>query len=86
MSGLALYLLGSPRLELDGDEIRVSRRKVVALLSYLAVTRRTHSRDVLATLFWPEYDQSHALAYMRRTLSELNNLLVRGDWRLIGRP
>ena len=52
MSRLALYLLGPPHLELDGEEIHVGRRKAVALLTYLAVTGRSHSRDSLATLLW----------------------------------
>ena len=58
MSRLALYLLGPPRLELDGEPVEVPRRKAVALLAYLAVTGGHHSRDSLATLLWPEYDQS----------------------------
>jgi predicted ATPase/DNA-binding SARP family transcriptional activator len=75
MSGLALYLLGSPRTLLNDDEIQIGRRKAVALLAYLAVTNRSHSREALATFLWPEYDQSHALAYLRRVLSELNKSL-----------
>jgi DNA-binding SARP family transcriptional activator len=57
VSRLALYLLGPPRLELDGEPIQVSRRKAMALLAYLAVTGQFHSRDSLATFLWPEYDQ-----------------------------
>jgi len=75
MSRLALYLLGPPRLELDGELVQISRRKAVALLAYLAVTGGHHSRDSLATLLWPEYDQSRARADLRRTLSVLNRTL-----------
>jgi predicted ATPase/DNA-binding SARP family transcriptional activator len=75
VSQLALYLLGPPRVELDGEEIHVSRRRAMALLAYLAVTGRTHSRDSLAALLWPEYDQSSARADLRRTLSLLNRTL-----------
>jgi predicted ATPase/DNA-binding SARP family transcriptional activator len=75
MSRLALYLLGPPRLELDGEPIHIGRRKAVALLAYLAVTGGSHSRDTLATLLWPEYDQSRARAALRRTLSVLNRTL-----------
>ncbi len=39
----------------------------LALLAYLAVTRQSHSRESLAALFWPDYDQSRAHAYLRRT-------------------
>lgn len=55
MPSYALYLPGTPRLEADGAGVRVSRRKVMALLSYLALTRRAHTRDALATPPWPEW-------------------------------
>lgn len=54
-------------------------RKAVALLIYLAITRQSHRRDTLANLLWPEYDQSHARATLRRTLSALNKALD-GNW------
>ncbi len=72
MSQLAIFLLGSPRLELDGEPVEVERRKAIALMAYLVVTDYSHSRDVLATLLWPEYDQTRARAALRRTLSVLN--------------
>ncbi len=79
MSRLRLFLLGTPQFELDGAMIELDRRKAVALLAYLAVTARPHHRDDLATLFWPELDQSRARAALRRTLSTLNVALT-GDW------
>lgn len=75
MSRLALYLFGSPQIELDHHPITVDTRKAVALLAYLAVTHKAHNRDALAALLWPEYDQSHAYAALRRTLSALNKAL-----------
>jgi DNA-binding SARP family transcriptional activator len=50
MSRLALYLLGPPRPELDGEPIHIGRRKAMALLAYMAATGQLHSRDSLATL------------------------------------
>jgi DNA-binding SARP family transcriptional activator len=79
MSRLAQNLLGPPRIELDGEPAQISRRKVLALLAYLASTRQPHSRDALATLLWPEYDQSGARGRLRRTLSTLNRALD-GEW------
>ena len=70
-----LYLLGAPRLERDGQPLTVTLRKALALLIYLAVTRQAHSRDTLATLFWPEKDQAAARANLRRLLYDLNQLL-----------
>ena len=75
MSQLALYLFGSPRIELDHQPITVDTRKAIALLAYLALARQPHSRDALAALLWPEYDQRHAYAALRRTLSALNTAL-----------
>src|SRR5215472_6999526 len=84
MSRLALYLFGPPHMERDGLPITTDTRKAIALLAYLAVTRQRHSRDALATLLWPEYDQPHARATLRRTLSALNKALA-GDWLSIDR-
>jgi predicted ATPase/DNA-binding SARP family transcriptional activator len=78
---LALYLLGSPRLERDGTLVGIQRRKVVALLIYLAVTGKSHPRDSLAAFFWPEHDQVNARAALRRTLSDLQKIL--GDKLLL---
>jgi DNA-binding SARP family transcriptional activator len=79
MSRLALHLFGPPRVELGGEELHIPRRKAIALLTYLAVEIGRHSRDSLATLLWPEYDQSSARADLRRTLSVLNRALG-GEW------
>jgi len=68
MSCLRLYLLGPPRVERTDGPCTFDRRKAMALLAYLAVTARRQPRDVLATLFWPELDQSRARAALRRTL------------------
>ncbi len=75
MAGLSLYFLGSPRIELDGKPVDLTRRKAVALLAYLAVTGQEHSRDALAALFWPDSEQSRARGALRRTLSVLNTNL-----------
>ena len=84
MPRLSLHLLGPPRVELDDRSVQIPRRKALALLAYLAVTRRPHSRDALAALLWPEYDQSSARADLRRTLSLLNRTLGHG-WLAIDR-
>ena len=78
MSHLALFLLGPPRIERDDEPIEVDRRKAVALLAYVAVTAERHSRDVLATLLWQEYDQAAARAALGTTLWALNKALGKG--------
>ena len=76
MAHLQLFLFGTPRIEREGVAVNVDTRKAVALLAYLAVTRQRHSRDALAALLWPDYDQPHARATLRRTLSALNKALA----------
>jgi len=78
MTRLRLYALGPPRVECNDQPIDIARRKAVALLIYLAVTGQSHSRDTLATLFWPEYDQSRARAGLRRALAALKKALGEG--------
>jgi DNA-binding SARP family transcriptional activator/predicted ATPase len=68
---LHLHFLGPPRIEMDGQPVILDTRKATALLAFLAVTGQRHSRDVLATLLYPETDQSRARATLRRTLSSL---------------
>ncbi len=84
MTQLVLFLFGSPRIERDGKTIDLDTRKASALIAYLAITQQLQSRDTLAALLWPEYDQVHARATLRRTLSTLNKAL-NGPWLEIGR-
>ena len=73
-----LYLLGPPVLKRENRTVHIERQKTVALLAYLIVTERRHSRDALATLLWPDFDQSHARANLRRCLAELRQIFGRG--------
>ena len=75
MTRLNIYLLGTPRFECNGENIILDTRKASALLAYLAISKQRQSRDILAALLWPEFDQTHARASLRRTLSTLNNAL-----------
>jgi DNA-binding SARP family transcriptional activator len=56
----------------DGRELRsvLQQPKRVGLLAYLAIAspRRFHRRDSLLALLWPELDQEHARAALRRSL------------------
>src|SRR6266536_2844915 len=84
MTQLIIYLLGSPRFECDGKNINLDTRKASALIAYLAIAKQRQSRDTLAALLWPEFDQTHARATLRRTLSTLNKALG-GSWLEISR-
>ena len=73
-----LLLLGPPRIETGGSPLEVDTRKAVALLAYLALTRRRHTRDALCALLWPEHGQTRARAALRRTLSSLARARTEG--------
>jgi len=69
---LCVFLFGYPRVECNGVAIPIRRRKALALLSYLAATGSSHSRDVLAALLWPEHEAARAYAFLRNALWILN--------------
>ena len=71
MVEMKLYALGSPRLEINGEGVDLHLRKATALFVYLAITKEEHSRDGLATMFWPDKGQSKARANLRRTLYQI---------------
>jgi DNA-binding SARP family transcriptional activator len=75
----ALYFFGPPQIVVDSENIKLSRKKAIALLAYLAVNDQSYSRDALAVLLWPESGQSQARAALRRTLSYLRTNLEE-DW------
>jgi DNA-binding SARP family transcriptional activator len=71
-------LLGAPHIEHDGAPVEVDTRKATALVAYLAVTRRRHTRDAIAALLWSEYNQTRARPALRRTLSSLSKARAQG--------
>ncbi|MFN2130807.1 MAG: hypothetical protein ACK2VD_09800 [Anaerolineae bacterium] len=75
MSCLSVYLLGPPRIDLDSEPIQVDTRKAIALLAYMPTNKGSHRRDALVNLLWPEYDQAHGRAALRRALSALPKTL-----------
>ena len=85
---LQLHTLGTLDLRgpTDADCAAVlAQPKRLALLIYLAAAspRRFHRRDSLLALFWPELDESHARAALRRTLYFLRSAL--GADAIVGR-
>ncbi len=72
---LQLYLFGAPVLEQSGQPVHLRRRKAMDMLLYMAFGKREYHRDTLATLFWPDYDDSHARGSLRRLLSEVRKAL-----------
>ena len=76
---LKITLLGTPQIELDGEQVVLKTRKALALLVYLVVTQHAHSRETLASIFWPESSADRAFANLRDTLWQLKKALS-DDW------
>ncbi len=75
---LALYFLGLPRIEQDGQLIRPDTSKATALLAYLAVTGQAQKRQDLIHLLWTGHDPARARSALRRTLSTLKKTVGDG--------
>lgn len=72
---LSLHWLGTPSIELDGCAVRLETQKAMALLAYLSVSDQPVPREALAAMLWPEFDQAHAYANLRRNLASLDKSL-----------
>jgi DNA-binding SARP family transcriptional activator/predicted ATPase len=75
MTAVRLHLLGLPRVERDGAPVALVRHKALALLTYVALTRRRQERALLAGLLWPEHEPARARASLRTALWELAQAL-----------
>jgi predicted ATPase/DNA-binding SARP family transcriptional activator len=80
---LAIQLIGTPQFQLDHVPITASRRAVVALLAYLAVSDLEHAgqrytRESLAVLLWTDYEPAKALGNLRHTLWEVTQFIGEG--------
>lgn len=75
MSNLRIYLLGGLQITRADQAITdFISSKAPALLAYLAVTRRTHTRDKLASLLWGEMTDADAKNNLRQALTNLRKV------------
>jgi predicted ATPase/DNA-binding SARP family transcriptional activator len=77
MARLSLSFLGPFQVTLDGQPVTSFKsNKVRALLAYLAVEAdRSHRREVLAGLLWPDRPDRDALSNLRNALSNLRRVI-----------
>lgn len=68
---LTLTCFGTPEIKINNTPHTLPTRKATALLIYLAMTARPQSREILATLFWPNSDTTRAKASLRRALTDI---------------
>jgi len=81
MPHLAIHLLGHFEVMLDNQPaLRFRTDKMCALLAYLTVeAERSHRREMLAGLLWPEFLEADARHNLSQTLWRLRELLGTGD-------
>src|SRR5579864_7519052 len=72
---LTIRLLGAPEAHIAGAPLVLHDHKARALLYYLAVTGRPHTRDHLATLLWSESPDSNARHSLRSSLYHIRQAL-----------
>ncbi len=76
MTTLELRFLGGLTIDQDGRPLTALKsQKGQALLCYLALTGKAHTRSALAGLFWPEMAEENALMNLRNVLNKLNQHL-----------
>ena len=81
---LELALLGNVEIRRDGlPATDFKSRKAQALLCYLAVTGRSHSRPALAGLLWGDMPEAKARMNLSQALSNLRRSF--GDHLIITR-
>ena len=84
MSKLFLHLLGTPQITLDEQPLtEILPLKGQAILAYLAVTAQPQTRLWLASLLWPDVEDSRALKNLRDILPALRTMV--GEHLLITR-
>jgi DNA-binding SARP family transcriptional activator/pimeloyl-ACP methyl ester carboxylesterase len=74
MSALSIQAFGFPELHRGADVIRITLRRGLALLVYLAEAPGAVARESLATLLWPDSDAETGRARLRRLLHRLDTL------------
>jgi predicted ATPase/DNA-binding SARP family transcriptional activator len=65
---LEIHLLGPPRVLASGRVLPIRRRKALGLMAFLGSSRASHTRELLASTFWPDADPESALGQIRNHL------------------
>ena len=74
---LQLTLLGKLEVTQGGVPVTgFAHKKSLALLCYLAVTGRSHTREALAGLLWGEATEANARAGLRKSLTDLRRFVA----------
>ena len=69
---IVLKLFGYPSVLIHDTPVDFTRRKALALVAFLAVSKDRHSRESLAALLWPDTRASRAQANLRNVIYSIN--------------
>jgi DNA-binding SARP family transcriptional activator/tetratricopeptide (TPR) repeat protein len=72
---LEIQLFGTPRVALAGRSVDGMRRKIRALVFFLAANKQPVSRDQLLTFFWPDHERGAAQPILRTMIHDLRKHL-----------
>src|SRR5690606_14604632 len=76
MEHYTLSLLGPFQLRYAGQSLSFESDKVRGLLAFLVTEPRTHRREVLATLLWPEISEQKARHNLSQALYNLRQVIA----------
>ncbi len=80
---LCIRLFGPLTVECNRMPLALRRRKVRALLCYLAASSEQVPRECLCGLFWPDYPEAQARRNLTHLLTHLQHALPTGAWLTI---
>lgn len=80
---VTLKVLGSCSISCDGTPVTDLPNKALALLVYLAMTKKPQRRTYIAGLLWSELDESSALANLRKTVHGIRATDPAGEHSII---
>ena len=79
MNQLEINLLGTPEVHYQGRLLKFRSRRALALLAYLALEQRGHSREELIDLLWWEKGLKLGRTSLRVVLSQIRKALAAAD-------
>ena len=73
MSTVQIYVLQTPQILLDGEQVILPYKKAEALLFYIAIEKKA-TRDQIAALLWDSCDEATAKKNLRHALYTIRKI------------
>ena len=73
MSTVQIYVLQTPQILLDGEQVILPYKKAEALLFYMAIEKKA-TRDQIAALLWDSCDEATAKKNLRHALYTIRKI------------